>query len=1444
MKLVKTILFLALSVNLIAQSQNKLKFEHLTVDDGLSQNTIEKIFQDNQGFIWIATRDGLNKFDGIKFTKYRFDRTDPNSIASSWVSAIAEDGEGNIWIGSLEGLNILDCKTGKLRRVKDDTINHTYVSGNVYDIEVDYDNSLWIGTINGLIHYVPEKKTFEAFRDNLKSQAVFDIEITSENSVYIAVDADPIYKFNRKDKTFSEISYKQKYFGSNYKKTIKEVEPQNLYISSEGAAIHILNVKNNESELLDVGPNHLNSSNVQTAPLKVSPSEIWIGTDGGGINIYNPSTESMSYLKFDPQNQYSISGGAIFDLFQDIHGNIWVGHYGTGISLWKKYEEKFVSYKPSPFDPNAISNGVVTASFEDSKGRIWIGIDGGGLQRFIPETGKFKHYNYDENNPKSLASDIIMSIDEDAYGNLIIGTYAAGIMIFNPETEEMIHQITTKNGLSSNNIWDIYHAIDGRYYLASLGTGIDILNPADSTFEYLHYNNADNPFFSSVPMFITEDSDGNLWYGSEGTGLGIYSLDSEEKHVFQLEGGNLNSLSNNDVKCIVFLDGFAWIATNGGGLNRLDLNDFSFKIFTQKDGLTSNALMGILVDDNKNMWVSSVNGLMKIKPVEDSIIVTSYDKTQGLQGNEFKYNSQFRLKDGRMIFGGLNGINIFNPDSIRPNPIVPNVVFTDFKIMNESVKIGTKKSALKKHINYAKSIVLSHKDRVISIEFSSLDFTSPEKNIFKYMLDGFDDGWDIIENSNSVTYTNLPPGKYTFRLIGSNSDGHFLSEERNISFKVKPPWYKTNIFILFVFLLVFYIIFLFIKRRDETTKKEKELLQKKIDDTDKKLIEKERELEKKVVEFDRKTKDEYEVNFQYQGLAKFSDIISKERRDISSLSRALITELVQYSGANAGVIYIPDDSDPQNIILRKSGDYSFDTDSEKEFDFHSGEGYIGTCFVEKKTLIIENLPKNYIKLKSGLGETSIKHDLIVPVLLDNECMGILEIASIEKLPQFKVEFIEKVADNFGSVIAITKANEKTKEMLEQNEQQSQELQAQEEELRQNLEEMQATQEELTRQMEKNKKANDALKKEQALIDSLLKFIPENIYFKDKESRFIKASNSMAVNFKVKNVEEIYGKSDFDFYTEEHAKPAFDDEQEIIRSGKPMLDKIEKETHTDGSVRYVSTSKMPLYDDKGDIIGTFGITKDITESYEMQAEVKQRNEELLAQEEELRQNLEEMHATQEELSKQIEISNQAQAELSREKTLIDTMLKYIPDNIYFKDKDSKFIKASQSMAKNFKANNVEEIYGKSDFDYYTEEHARPAFEDEQEIIRTGKPIINKIEKETHNDGSIRYVSTTKMPLYEDSGKIIGTFGISKDVTEAYEKEAEIKQRNEELLAQEEELRQNLEEMQSIQENLEEQVRENNKIQKLSDELIKKEQELVNQLKEKEKTINELKSKNKK
>ncbi len=1059
------ILFQALlfSISAFSTDLSRIKFEYLSVDDGLSQGTIEDILQDKEGMMWFATRDGLNRYDGQKFTVFRNSINDTNSLASNWVLSLAIDPNGKLWIGSTGGLNIYDPKSDKISRIQTNGKDAlSFKGGQVYDINVDFDSTLWISTTNGLVHYFPEKHVFTTYShdpnkvSSLPVNIIFNTLITKNKRLYVAVDADPIFEFNRKDESFTPIDYKKDYLGANSRKSIQEDQKGLLYIVSENGALHIYNPETGAIQMITAGPGELNALSIKTKVLFLSSREVWIGTDGGGINIYDPISGKVDYLVPDSRNSTSLNNKAVFKLYQDKDQNVWVGQYNTGISVWKRNKEKFVSYHNNPFNPTTINKEVVCGIFEDSEGRIWLGQDGGGLDLFHPEDQSFEHFRHEDGNPQSLTTDVILAIHEDPDGNLLLGTYAGGLMIFDPVRKKVIKAFGTADGLPCLNIWTIFKDSKSRYWMAFLHAGVGLYNPADRSFVFYTPSDSVHHINSKDIMHITEDSRGRIWFGSENGGLSVLDESKGTLKVYVHNEKNSNSISNNDIKSILFTERYAWIATNGGGLNRLDLKTDSFKIFNMESGLTSDALMSMLKDKQGNFWISSTRGLMKFNP--EKFTIEKYDKSQGLQGTEFKYNAQFQLSNGSMMFGGVNGLTVFNPDSIRSSKVLASVVFTDLKIFNESVIPGIKGSPLKYHINFTDHFRLRHNQSVFTLEFASIDYNSPKKNLYRYKLEGFDDKWIEAGNRNFVTYTNLDPGNYTFLLQGSNSDGVWNETPRKISIRIRPPWYKTIVAITLFILILGYMIYAYLRERVIRANQDKKILQQKIDEAQAQLNNKVRELEKQQKELQHRDEMERDTRFLMEGISIMSDIIAKKRRNLEDLATGYIAELVRYVDASAGDVYIVDNSDEALPKLMATGEFAFSTGHERRYEIIAGEGYVGTCYKEKKTLVIDDLPDDYVVLRSGLGEISLHHLVLVPLLQDNLCVGVIEVASIKKLDNHKIQFIEKIAESLASVVAIIKANEKSNMMLEQNNVQAEELRAQEEEMRQNLEELMATQE--------------------------------------------------------------------------------------------------------------------------------------------------------------------------------------------------------------------------------------------------------------------------------------------------------------------------------------------------------------------------------------------------
>lgn len=525
-------------------------------------------------------------------------------------------------------------------------------------------------------------------------------------------------------------------------------------------------------------------------------------------------------------------------------------------------------------------------------------------------------------------------------------------------------------------------------------------------------------------------------------------------------------------------------------------------------------------------------------------------------------------------------------------------------------------------------------------------------------------------------------------------------------------------------------------------------------------------------EEEKKRKEEEEKrNWTTHGIAKFGDILRQDSADMKTLGYNIMSNLIEYLKVNQGALFVLNDEDDVKQFELKTA-IAYGRDKLIKQTINIGEGLVGRCAFEKKTIYLTDVPEDYINITSGLGTANPKSVLLVPCIINDEVYSVIELASFSPFQPHEIEFVEKLGESIASTISSVKISEKTNSLLSASQKQGEELAAQEEELRQNLEEMEATQEDLQRQMKTNAEMREKMEKQNALLDSLLRNLPDYIYFKDEESKFIRISDSMLKLFGADSVDEVIGKSDFDFQTKENAEKYYRDEKEIMEKRSGFTNVLQEEKMPDGSTIWNSVTKMPLIDENDKVIGTFGISKDVTDLKLIEIKAQEQNQEM-------QQNIEEMKATEENLKKQMELNAKMRESLAREKAFLDALLENAPEHIYFKDKDSKFIRFSKSMLDLFDLQSTDELLGKSDFDFFDDEHARPAFEDEQKIIETGKPIIDLLEKETHKDGSVTYVNTSKIPLKNEEGKIIGTFGISKDITQTKITEQELKNKQVEL-----------------------------------------------------------------
>lgn len=1238
-----TILLIAclLSLKLFAV-QNK--FEYITAENGLSQGNIECIFQDSKGFIWFGTFNGLNRYDGYDIVVYQHETNNPQSLSHEHIKAMCEDSDGKLWIATYgNGVSVLNPETNLFTRIEYTIIeNDTILFKQLSAIDIDLDGNIWFIEENaGVFVYNPDFELIKYFRPEpenpkgLPASNYFGIAFDRDGTAWLGIGngilgkimnhSDVVEVFHFENRLTSADDGVKSIYVDKYNKVWIGTTSQGAYKYDPMTGMF----DNYRKESTDF---HI-SGNTILAFAEDFDDNLLFGIDGTGIDILNQSSGALNTISYDLGNPYSINTNAIYALYFDRSGNFWVGTYAGGINFQSKYKTKFKNFTPNPLSNNSLSYKNVTAFLQDNDGEIWIGTDGGGLNKFDMATDSFTHFRANPDNLDWLQTDVIIHLMQDSEGDIYISSYNKGLTIFNKydlSWKQYLPDDSDPTSLAGIHPWCTFEDSFGEIWIGMLAVGLDKFDKENQIFS--HYASVDNdPTTLNSPniKIMYEDMNLDLWIGTEGGGLHKYNREEDNFTRYYYDAKNNNSLSNNDVRAIYEdMNMRFWIGTSNG-LCLMDRDSAIFKTITVEDGLSGNTINGILEDDYGNLWITTDAGISKFNP--DSMSFKNYDKTDGLQGNEYNYTASMISNNGYFFFGGKNGFNMFFPSEIEDNPHRPPVVITEIQILNKpykNIKVKKKGKFINTSVSTLSELKLSHRENVLTFEFTALDFGNSGKNLYKYMMEGFDKEWTLTDASKRyATYTNLKGGDYVFRVIASNGDGVWNEEGVSIEITITPPFWKRKWFIGLVLILIIWLVVRFIRRRESQLQEDKEKLEKKIQEGLEEVNKQKDEVAQKDIELQEKLESEKEQNWYNVGMGRMSAVMSQNKDDFKQLSQSIITEIVEYIEVSQGVIYLVNDDKEDDVFLELMAAYAPDDDRLAGSRVEMGEGQVGTCYKEGAVVKVDNLPPEYASFGSGLGDAAMGHLVVIPLKLNEIVIGVVELLSFEALADYRITFVEKSGETLTSILTALTANEKTKKLLEQQKMQAEELYAQEEELRQNLEEMQATQEELTRMKESERIAEDerresekefmeqlqiqndelqnqqeALKKEEYLFNALLDNANEHIYFKDEKSKFIRLSNSMLKLFKVKRMDELIGKSDFDFFDDEHAQPAFDDEQKIIQTGKALTDKVEKESHKDGSVSWVSTTKMPLKDDKGKVVGTWGISKDISATKKMEEDV--------------------------------------------------------------------------------------------------------------------------------------------------------------------------------------------------------------------------------------------------
>ncbi len=778
-----------------------LRFTHLSVADGLSNADVRAIVQDRQGFMWFGTwLGGLNRYDGYAFKVYKHNDYD-GSLGSDSIWGLYVDRSGVLWIATNEGVDRYDRNTDSFVHYRHRPYDPNSLPGyQATMFAEDKSGSLWVTTSGGLARFDQTSNRFIAYRPAATGPTNFDTDmralcLDATGSLWLSTWKGGVSRLDTS--TGQSIQYKN---DPNDPLSLSSDDVSHIFQDRTGAVWvstqHGLNRFDPKTHkftryLHDSGnPASLTDDYVQ-ATFEDREGRFWVATNNG-LNVMDRERGTFSRYLHDPNDPSSLSSNVMNKraLYADASGALWIGLRSTVVDRVPGVAERFTTYRQTSDSANTPSNNVITALTIGTGGALWIGTEA-GVDRFDGQT--FTHYLANPDDPGSLGPGAQRLVVEDTYGVVWTGTYGGGLDRMNGrDVTHFRHDAGNSNSPGNDNVAGLVADPVGGLWIGVYGAGLDYFD--GRSFSHFLPNPGDPAGLPDAyvnPVLL--DSRGMLWMAS--THAGVVRLDTKTRKFmsYPLDVNQPGSPAVNWTEDIYSDGASLWVAS-ATGLFRFDIGTEKFtQHYTEKDGLPSNKVLSVLGDALGNLWVGTDNGLSKFDPRSQTF--RNYDMRDGLQGNGFSNHCRAKAPDGRLFFGGVNGLSAFYPDKLADNNTPPPVVLTGFELFNKPVTVGGKDSPLQQSINVASGIVLRHDQSVIRFQFAALNYDSPQKNQYAYKLEGFDREWQHTDAaSRSATYTNLDPGHYTFRVKASNNDGVWNEQGVALHLTVLPPWWKTNLF--------------------------------------------------------------------------------------------------------------------------------------------------------------------------------------------------------------------------------------------------------------------------------------------------------------------------------------------------------------------------------------------------------------------------------------------------------------------------------------------------------------------------------------------------------------------------------------------------------------------------------------------------------------------------
>jgi len=1014
-------------------------FTNYSINEGLSQSVVNCIFQDSEGYIWIGTQNGLNRFNGETFDVYSYNPVDSNSISNNWIYAIAEDHDGNLWIGTKGGLNKYLHKKNHFQRIAYETGFPFDVTQYFYDIVCLKNGNILVNTPPVISVYNSEEKSFNHFKSKFGYDgAVKDVKIPAiegeDGKIWVGA-TNGLASFSVQNNEFSYYT-----FIDENGKSIGEVNITALFNDKKGkiwagttVGLFSLNKATNcfeEFHLNTFSPSKLSLENICIRTIiEDKNGNLIIGTEGNGLTVLGDLQNRPTIQIYTSENS-EISHNIVQSLIIDKSDNLWIGTL-SGISKTDLKKKKFNLYRNSN-SPNSLNllGNVIASLYKNDDGILWAGNWGQGLNLVNRKTSEVEHFSTQQTGNHKISNDFVHVIFKDTDSNIWLGT-RNGLLIYDKPRNRFISYFEYfKNPtLPTLNNMRVYMIIQDKALNYWIGThnGLYKINREMTEAEVFQKELSDEnrQISANLVYCMLEDSEGLIWIATIG-GLDVYNPTTKKMNHFNKEK---NGLSDDFVITLCEdAKGRIWIGTSTY-INVFDKRDSTFMFYSQTEGLPNNRIFEIRKDRNNDIWVATGKGLCKFDGRKNTF--QTFTPEDGLQSLEFNIRAACVCPDGEMLFGGMNGFNSFYPDSISGNPYVPNLVFTSFY---------TQKGSIKDYVNLEDSpeVVINHDVNSFTIEFAALEYTNPKKNRYSYQMEGISDEWIDIGNRKFVPFYALQPGEYNFKVKGSNNDGVWNDNAISISIVILPPWWRS-IYAYFVYLiLIFVSIIVYIKVRERKLKQDKKILEQKvyertlqIEEQNKLIVSKNQELNEL-----NKTKDKFfsiighDLGNQFNIIVGFLEVLVTDFKKLDSgkvehhltniynsskQAFNLLENLLTWARMQTNRIHY----NPEKFIISKKIDESLElligasTKKNIHIEVFSEEEINVSADINMFSTVFRNLVANAIKFTRENGKISIqirKKDNFCEICVKDNGVGISQ-EDIQKI--FRIDSKHKTVGTSG-----------------------------------------------------------------------------------------------------------------------------------------------------------------------------------------------------------------------------------------------------------------------------------------------------------------------------------------------------------------------------------------------------------------------------------------------